>query len=49
MIQEFHPEYTPSENEYTNLKRYMHPISFISFIYSSQDMEECKYLSVDEC
>ena len=49
MIQEFHPVYTSSENEYTNLKRYMHPSVYISFIYKPKIWKQHKYLSVDEC
>ena len=38
MIQKLH-FYLPKENKNTNLKRYMHPYTYCSIIYSSQGME----------
>ena len=32
-------EYSPKENENTNLKRYMHPYVYCITVYSSPDME----------
>ena len=39
--------YISGENKNTNLKRYVHPNIYCSIIYSSQDMKDTSYTSIN--